>query len=143
MTWTIERLGRVASTNDEAAARARAGAPHGTVVVAEEQTRGRGTRGRAWWSPPGGRYLSAILRCDLPPAAMPPLTLAAGVGVCDAVRALGVAAGLKWPNDVVVARAGGLRKLAGVLVEAATRSDRVEHAIVGIGLNVGAAAVPA
>jgi len=143
MTFAIQRLGRVTSTNDEAAARARAGAPHGTVVVAEEQTRGRGTKGRSWCSPPGGLYLSAILRLDLPPAAMPPLTLAAGVGVCDAARALGVAAGLKWPNDVVVARADGPRKLAGILVEAATRGDRVEYAIVGVGLNLDDAGAPA
>ena len=131
MTWEVVRLGAVGSTNDEAAARARDGAPHGTCLVAEEQTKGRGTKGRTWWSPRGGLYLSVILRLELAPSAMPPLTLAAGVGVCDACRALGADAVLKWPNDVL---AGG-RKLAGILVEAASRGDRVEYAILGVGLN--------
>jgi len=67
---------------------------------------------------------------------MPPLTLAAGVGVCEAVRALGAYAGLKWPNDVVVERGDGVAKLAGILVEAATRGEHVESTVVGVGLNV-------
>jgi BirA family biotin operon repressor/biotin-[acetyl-CoA-carboxylase] ligase len=125
-----------ASTNDEAARLARAGAQHGTVVIAEQQTSGRGRDGRAWASPRGrGLYLSCVLRPPLPLADVPPMTLAIGVGVCDAVRAAGVIGALKWPNDILV----GSRKLAGVLVEAQSQGSRLEAVIVGIGINLCAA----
>ena len=125
-----------ASTNDEAARMARAGAQHGTVVIAETQTAGRGRDGRQWASPPGrGLYLSMVLRPPLPLADVPPMTLAIGVGVCDAVRAAGVAGSLKWPNDMLV----GTRKLAGVLVEVQSQGSRLEAVIVGIGINLTAA----
>lgn len=151
------------STNDEAARLARAGASHGTVVISERQTAGRGRDGRVWQSPPGGLYLSAVVRPPLQPAMVPPMTLAVGIGACDAVRACGVGGVLKWPNDILIdgdslprARASGpglglidviddapafpsleWRKLAGVLVEAQTQGSRVEAVIVGIGINVG------
>jgi BirA family biotin operon repressor/biotin-[acetyl-CoA-carboxylase] ligase len=129
----LVRLRSVTSTNDEAMARARAGARHGTVVVAEVQTKGRGRGGHLWWSPNGENlYLSAVLRLPLPPSAAPPLTLAAGVAVCDAAHDLGVEAKLKWPNDVLV----GGKKLAGILTETSSRGDRLESVVVGIGLNV-------
>jgi BirA family biotin operon repressor/biotin-[acetyl-CoA-carboxylase] ligase len=122
-----------ASTNDEAARMARAGAKHGTVVIAEQQTAGRGRDGRPWASPRGrGLYLSAVVRPPLPLADVPPMTLAIGVGLCDAVRAAGVPAALKWPNDMLV----GTRKLAGVLVEAQSQGSRLEAVIVGIGINL-------
>ena len=136
-------LDTCASTNDEALALARAGTVHGTVVTARTQTRGRGRAGRAWHSPPGTNvYLSLVLRPALPPAVVPAITLAAGVGVCDAVRAAGVArARLKWPNDVLA----GDRKLAGILTEMTTRGDRVDAVVVGIGVDVDTprAALPA
>lgn len=121
------------STNDEAARLARAGARHGTVVIAERQTAGRGRDGRVWQSPPGGLYLSAILRPPLPIVDVPPMTLAIGVAVCDAARTMGAPAVLKWPNDVLVHG----RKLAGVLVEAQSQGSRLESVVVGIGINVG------
>jgi BirA family biotin operon repressor/biotin-[acetyl-CoA-carboxylase] ligase len=122
------------STNDEAARLARAGASHGTIVIAQSQTSGRGREGRAWASPPGtGLYLSAIVRPPLPLTLVPPMTLAIGIGLCDAVRACGADAVLKWPNDVLVKR----RKLAGVLVEAQSQGSRLEAVIVGIGVNLG------
>jgi BirA family biotin operon repressor/biotin-[acetyl-CoA-carboxylase] ligase len=121
------------STNDEAARLARAGAPHGTVVIALAQRAGRGRAGRAWASPPGlGLYLSAVMRPPLPVALVPPITLAIGVGVCEAAREAGAPAHLKWPNDVLV----GPRKLAGVLVEAQSQGARLEAAIAGIGCNL-------
>lgn len=124
-----------ASTNDEAARMARAGAQHGTVVIAEQQSAGRGRDGRPWVSPPGcGLYLSAVLRPPLPLVDVPPMTLAIGVGLCDAVRAAGVGAALKWPNDLLV----GTRKLAGVLVEAQSQGTRLDAVIVGIGVNLSA-----
>ena len=125
-----------ASTNDEAARMARAGAKHGTVVIAEHQSAGRGRDGRPWASPRGrGLYVSCVLRPPLPLADVPPMTLAIGLGLCDAVRAAGVAGVLKWPNDMLV----GTRKLAGVLVEAQSQGSRLEAVIVGIGVNVSAA----
>jgi BirA family biotin operon repressor/biotin-[acetyl-CoA-carboxylase] ligase len=127
------------STNDEAAAWARAGAPEGAVVVADAQERGRGRLGRAWHSPPGDSlYFSVVLRPRLPLERVPPLTLAAGVAVCEAVARFDVAPSLKWPNDLL---ASG-RKLAGILTEAASQRDRVEHVIVGIGVNLNNAAFP-
>ncbi len=124
------------STNDEAARLARAGASHGTVVISESQTAGRGRDGHTWSSPPGGLYLSAIVRPPLALAAVPPMTLAIGIGVCDAVRACGVGGVLKWPNDILVEQELGARKIAGVLVESQSQGGKVDAVIVGIGINV-------
>lgn len=127
-------LAECSSTNDEAARLARAGARHGTVVIAESQHAGRGRDGRVWASPPGlGLYLSAVVRPPLPLALVPPMTLAIGVAVCEAARETGADARLKWPNDVLVDG----RKLAGVLVEAQSQGSRLEAVIVGIGVNLG------
>lgn len=136
-TWLgAERhhLATCSSTNDEALARARAGAPHGTVVIADEQTAGRGRAGRRWHSPPGANlYLSIVLRAARPAGELPSVTLAAGVGVCDAIRAASVTrARIKWPNDVLV----GDRKLAGVLTEMVTRGGHPDAVVVGIGVDV-------
>jgi BirA family biotin operon repressor/biotin-[acetyl-CoA-carboxylase] ligase len=120
------------STNDEAAKLARAGATHGTIVIAERQTAGRGREGRVWQSPPGNIYLSAVLRPALAPNDVPPLTLAIGIGACDAAREFGVHAQLKWPNDLYVAG----KKLAGVLVEAQSQGSKLESVIAGIGVNL-------
>ncbi|HET9990336.1 MAG TPA: biotin--[acetyl-CoA-carboxylase] ligase [Kofleriaceae bacterium] len=121
-----------ASTNDEAARYARAGASHGTLVIAERQEAGRGREGRSWASPSGGLYLSAVMRPPLPLADVPPITLAIGIAVCDAARAFGAAAALKWPNDVLV----GTKKLAGILVETQSQGGRLDSVIVGVGVNL-------
>ena len=137
MTWLgCQRidLEACASTNDEAARYARAGASHGTLVIAERQEAGRGREGRAWASPSGGLYFSAIMRPPLPLADVPPITLAIGIAVCDAARAFGAPAALKWPNDVLI----GDKKLAGVLVETQSQGGRLDSVIVGIGVNLGA-----
>jgi len=136
MTWLgCQRidLESCASTNDEAARYARAGASNGTIVIAERQEAGRGREGRAWASPSGGLYFSAIMRPPLPLADVPPITLAIGIAVCDAARAFGAAAALKWPNDVLI----GDKKLAGVLVETQSQGGRLDSVIVGIGVNLG------
>ncbi|MEW5761880.1 MAG: biotin--[acetyl-CoA-carboxylase] ligase [Bacillota bacterium] len=126
------RYRKVGSTNDLARRLAARGAPEGTVVLAEEQTRGRGRRGRAWHSPRGGLWFSVVLRPDLPPARAPEATFVAAVAAVDALRAYpGVAAGIKWPNDLV---AGG-RKLGGILTETAG-GERGPALVVGIGINV-------
>jgi len=140
-TWlggTRVELATCASTNDEAARLAAGGAPHGTIVVAAAQTAGRGRQGRVWASPPGaGLYLSCVLRPDLAARDVPPLTLAVGIGACDAARAFGAPCALKWPNDLVVPGPGGLAKLGGILTETATAGGKPGAVIVGLGVNLG------
>jgi BirA family transcriptional regulator, biotin operon repressor / biotin---[acetyl-CoA-carboxylase] ligase len=127
------------STNDEAARLARAGARHGTVVTARAQRAGRGRDGRSWASPRDtGLYLSAVVRPPLALVDVPPMTLAIGVGLCDAVRAMGAHAALKWPNDALVRG----RKLAGVLVEAHSQGNRLDAVIMGIGVNLRGSGLP-
>jgi BirA family transcriptional regulator, biotin operon repressor / biotin---[acetyl-CoA-carboxylase] ligase len=127
-------LRRTDSTNERARQLAIAGAPHGTLVTASEQTAGRGRQGRSWSAPPGSSVLMSLLLRS-PPTLLP---LIAAVAVCDVV---GEQAQIKWPNDVVVeaATAGGggsdsgLAKLAGILIEGRPQEG---WAVVGIGLNV-------
>ena len=137
----VRHYRQVRSTNDVAAALADQGAAHGTVVVADAQTAGRGRHGGRWFSPAGtGLYVSVLLRT----VSAPVLTLAVGVAVAEALRACGgLEATLEWPNDVVVAAGGRPRKVAGILVEATTARDWVERAIVGIGINIREAEWPA
>ncbi len=133
----------IGSTNDEAHRLADEGAPHGTVVIAEEQTAGRGRRGRSWVAPPGKSLcFSVVLRPDLPPQRAPELTLIAAVAVCEAAQEAGAPhAAIKWPNDVLC----GDKKLAGLLLELRTDGDRVGHVVLGVGVNVnvGPADLPA
>jgi BirA family transcriptional regulator, biotin operon repressor / biotin---[acetyl-CoA-carboxylase] ligase len=116
------------STNERARVLAAAGAPHGTVVTADEQTAGRGRQGREWVAAPGSSLLMSLVLHN-PSASLP---LAAAVAVCEA---LPVEAAIKWPNDIWVGRA----KVAGILVEARPQEG---WAVVGIGVNVhGAPAI--
>jgi BirA family biotin operon repressor/biotin-[acetyl-CoA-carboxylase] ligase len=131
----------VGSTNDEAAAWARAtpGAPAGAVVVADAQDKGRGRLGRRWHSPPGeSLYLSVVLRPPLPPHRVPPMTLAAGVAVAETLLAFDVTPSLKWPNDVQLDG----KKVAGILTEMSGDIDRVHHLVVGIGVNLNTRVFP-
>lgn len=134
----------IGSTNDFAATLAERGAPEGTTVIASAQSAGRGRLGRGWFSPPGaGLYVSVVCRDG---AAVPFLTLAGGVAVADGIRiATGLPVQIKWPNDVVVADghfANRRRKLAGILAEASSTGDGVQHVVVGVGVNVRSAAYP-
>lgn len=128
----LEGGGETGSTNADAAALARAGAVHGTAVLASRQTAGRGRLGRSWESPTGGVYVSAVLRPPLAPAALTGMPLAVATGVARALERFGVEAEVKWPNDV---RLGG-SKLAGVLLEISAEADRTLWLVVGVGLNV-------
>jgi BirA family transcriptional regulator, biotin operon repressor / biotin---[acetyl-CoA-carboxylase] ligase len=131
----IHAYGELPSTSDRAKELADEGASHGEVVIAEAQTAGRGRRGRAWSSPPGRNlYFSVVLRPELPPMRAAELTLVASLAVCDALRQAGVAAGIKWPNDLLVAG----RKIAGILTELAAEPDRVQWVVLGVGVNVNA-----
>ena len=141
-TTTIGQVGwthamKVDSTNRIAREAAAAGAPHGAVVVAEEQTAGRGRLGRAWVSPPGaGIYASLICRPQLPPETMPLLTLLTAVAACEAIKqTTGQVATIKWPNDLLLN--GG--KLAGILTEMTGDADSLSVVIIGIGINVNTA----
>lgn len=124
------------STNLYAKQIANAGAPDGTVVTANSQTAGRGRMNRSFQSPRDkGVYLTAVLRPNLPPERLLPVTALAGVAVCEAVEELcGIRPGLKWPNDPVL----GGRKLCGILTEMSLEAEtgRVQHLVLGIGVNV-------
>lgn len=118
------------STNDRARELALAGAPHGTLVTASEQSAGRGRHGRRWSAPPGSALLLSLLLRFEPGAAPELLPLAAPLAVCDVA---GAEARVKWPNDVVFARDDGLAKVAGILIEGRPQEG---WAVLGIGLNV-------
>jgi BirA family biotin operon repressor/biotin-[acetyl-CoA-carboxylase] ligase len=131
--WRLIALDSVGSTNDEASRLAEAGAAEGTVVWAREQTGGRGRRGRRWVSPVGNLYCSTVLRPDCAAARAAELGFVAALAVADIVSP-GREIRLKWPNDVLVD--GG--KVAGILPESAIAQDgKVEHVVMGIGVNVG------
>jgi BirA family biotin operon repressor/biotin-[acetyl-CoA-carboxylase] ligase len=132
--WTdLEFLQVTDSTNRVAMEMAEKGAKHGTIVVADAQTAGRGRMGRRWASPAGKNlYVSLLLRPSVPTVDAPRLALVAGVALADAVEAAGVPALLKWPNDLYC----GERKAAGILAEMASDQDGVRHVVIGVGLNV-------
>lgn len=136
--WTIERHDWVESTNTTAEALARAGAPEGTVVVAQGQKAGRGRWGRSWESPFGKNlYISTILRPHSPPEEVSVLTLVAGLAVAEMLdEDYGLIARLKWPNDIWLSG----KKVGGILTELHTENGRVDYVILGLGLNVNATA---
>lgn len=129
------------STNDDALLAARAGAAHGSVFLADEQTAGRGRRGHTWHAAAGENLLfSVLLRPELELAQTSALTLAIGLALRDAIAPLiSGKALIKWPNDLLV----GGKKLAGVLVESQLQGERVQAVIVGVGLNVASREFPA
>jgi BirA family biotin operon repressor/biotin-[acetyl-CoA-carboxylase] ligase len=125
---------RIGSTNAAAIDLAEHGAPEGTVVVAEEQTKGRGRLGRNWHSPPGmGIWSSVILRPSVAPAQTAGVSLIAAVAFAETVETeLGLDVRLKWPNDGLIDG----RKVCGILVELSAEVDRVNYAVCGVGINV-------
>ena len=131
---------RTESTNGVALGLDAQTGPHGTVVIAEEQTAGRGRLGRNWYSEKSsGIYASIILRPPLSPAAAPILTLLAGVAAHNAVRSVtGLAADIRWPNDVLVDG----KKVCGILTEMKAEVDRLHMVVVGIGINVNHRSMP-
>ncbi len=132
--FRLETLGAVASTNDEAMARARASDPGRLWIVGESQTGGRGRQGRPWVSPPGNLYASLLLIDPCEGAHAPELGFVAGVALVEAARATVGAVeglGLKWPNDLV--RDGA--KLSGMLLEATRLPNGTLATVVGIGVN--------
>ena len=134
---TVEVLAEATSTNAVAVERARAGAVEGLAVVAEHQTAGRGRLDRSWQAPPRSSLtFSLVLRPTVPASEWPWLPLLTGYTVAKSLRAAGYDAGVKWPNDVLIAGPDGdSRKVAGILVERVETPDG-PAAVVGIGLNV-------
>lgn len=120
---------------------AAAGAPDGTVFLAEEQTAGRGRGNHTWHSArSAGIYCSVIFRPSLPPADVLTLSLAAGLAVRTAVEEVGNAkADLRWPNDLLLNN----QKFCGILTEMTAEATRVRHVVVGIGINVNHTSFPA
>ena len=144
---TTQRLGhpvvylpRVGSTNDVAHERA-AGAAEGLLVVADEQTAGRGRLARAWWAPAGASLLmSLLLRPPLSARQAGQLPMCLGLGAVEGIaQVAGVHAALKWPNDIV----WGGRKLGGMLTELRLRDARLDYAVLGLGINVNLTFGPA
>jgi len=122
------------STNLTAKKMALEGAPAGTVVIAEEQTRGRGRLGRSFFSPSGGIYLSLVLRPPLKAAKSVLITTAASVAVCKAIEdATGISCRIKWVNDIYK----GDKKICGILTEAVTdfETGNIDYIVLGIGIN--------
>lgn len=124
----------IPSTNDEARRLARAGAPEGTLVITDYQTAGRGRLERRWEAPAGSSLLmSLIFRPHLAAHQVQRLTMICGLAAVDAIESqTGLQVGLKWPNDLVI----GGAKLGGILTEIELEGSRVDHAVVGLGLNV-------
>ena len=136
--WKTIRRESVASTMDEIDAMGEAGAASGTVVVADEQTSGRGRAGRTWQAPPGsGLFLSILFRSNVAARDLSSLPLVVGLAVAESIEtAAGIECRLKWPNDVLIDRG----KVAGVLVATKLSGDRVRFANIGIGVNCASAA---
>jgi BirA family biotin operon repressor/biotin-[acetyl-CoA-carboxylase] ligase len=137
----LEVVAATGSTNADLAARARAGEPEGLVLTTDDQQAGRGRLDRRWTAPPRTSVaVSVLLRPPVPASRWSWLSLLAGVAVTDAlVRAGGLEARLKWPNDVLVPVDGELRKVAGILAEVhqdQRAGEEARAAVLGIGLNV-------
>ena len=131
---------KIDSTNSVAMRLGESGEPHGTIVLAEEQTAGRGRAGREWTSEKSaGIYCSILLRPPIPPAHAPLLTLVAGLAARDAAAEdLDTLPDIRWPNDLLV----GGRKVCGILTEMHAEPDRIHYAVIGIGMNVNQSKMP-
>ena len=130
----------IGSTNDFAKERASEGAGEGTLVIAEEQTRGRGRQGRKWISPPGtGLWFSLVLRPGFSPSEAAGITPVAAVSVADSIEEVtGLPARIKWPNDILV----GGKKACGILTEMGSDPGGSDYVILGIGINVNTDSYP-
>jgi BirA family biotin operon repressor/biotin-[acetyl-CoA-carboxylase] ligase len=129
----IHYFKEVDSTNDVAKYLAEEGAEEGTIVVAEIQNRGKGRRGKTWISPPGGVWMSIILRPDIPPFNAPQLTLVTGVAVAETLKKeCDLDVGIKWPNDILI----GNKKVCGILTEVNASIEKVNYVVVGIGIDM-------
>ncbi len=129
----IQHFVEIDSTNNYAKKIANEGCAHGTVIVADRQTMGRGRIGRQWQSDTSeGIWVSLVLRPDLEPENIQIITLAASVAVVEAIKETqGIVCGIKWPNDIILDG----RKLGGILTELSAEPGHVNYVVVGIGIN--------
>lgn len=135
----IHHYYKIGSTNTTALEAAAAGAPEGSVFLAEQQTAGRGRGAHNWNSQrSAGIYCSVILRPLMPPSEALVFSLAAGLAVQAAIQSFRVPVDLKWPNDLLI----GGRKVCGILTEMAAEATRVRHIVIGIGINVNQITFP-
>jgi BirA family transcriptional regulator, biotin operon repressor / biotin---[acetyl-CoA-carboxylase] ligase len=137
----IHHFYKIGSTNTAAMTAAAAGAQEGSVLLAEQQTAGRGRTSNSWHSPrSSGIYCSVILRPALPPSDVLVLSLAAGLAVQATIRQMDskISPDLKWPNDVLIDG----KKVCGILTEMNAEATRVRFIVVGIGINVNQASFP-
>lgn len=133
MTFQIYTAESLGSTNDYLTELAQTGAPEGTVVIAKEQTAGKGRLGRRWASPPGGAWLSMLLRPSITVDQAGCIAILVAVSLAQAIRGRwAVPVRVKWPNDLYVRE----RKLGGILVELSSQAHSIEWLVVGIGVNV-------
>ncbi len=140
-SWRLQVHEVLPSTSDLCRDLANNGEPHGLAVLAHRQSEGRGSRGRAWSSPPGNLALSVLLRPNLPPREAAQMSLLAGVALAEATQSFAPNAplALKWPNDLLLAQA----KLAGILIETHGADGTLDWLIIGIGVNLAhAPAIP-
>ncbi|MEE0958819.1 MAG: biotin--[acetyl-CoA-carboxylase] ligase [Lachnospiraceae bacterium] len=130
----------IGSTNDECKKLAEEGAKHGTLVVAEKQTKGKGRRGRSWESPKGtGIWMTLLLRPDIEPYNSSGLTLVTAMAINKAVQEItGLDAKIKWPNDIVV----NGKKVTGILTEMSAQPEMINYIVIGIGINVNTEEFP-
>jgi BirA family transcriptional regulator, biotin operon repressor / biotin---[acetyl-CoA-carboxylase] ligase len=135
--WLIQRYDSVASTMDVASQLARFGARERTAVVSREQTAGRGRGGRPWQAAAGSAvFATLILRPPVAAHRLSTLPLVAGVAIAEVIeRISGCTVWLKWPNDVLL-DVDDAAKVAGILVTSSLRGDRVDHVLIGVGINV-------
>jgi BirA family biotin operon repressor/biotin-[acetyl-CoA-carboxylase] ligase len=122
------------STNTKAKELAEGGHPTGTLVVADQQTAGKGRRGRTWESPAGNSiFMTLLLKPDINPNNASMLTLVSAMAVCGSIRKVtGADALIKWPNDIVIDG----KKICGILTEMSAQFDYISHIVIGIGINV-------
>ena len=136
----IRYFSRIDSTNQYAKRIAEEGAPDGTLIIADEQTAGKGRSGRTWVTPPAEAIaFTLLLRPKLSPDRISMVTLVMGLAVTNAVNSLyGVSAGIKWPNDVVIKG----RKLCGILTEMSAEVRQVNYIVIGVGINANLTSFP-
>lgn len=127
----LRLFAQIESTNEVARSLAQKG-ENGTVVLAETQSKGRGRLSRYWASPPGGIWMSLILRPKIPIAFAYQINMAVSAALCRAIlTTLDLEAGIKWPNDIIV----GEKKVGGILMEVSSNGEWLDYAIVGLGIN--------
>ncbi|MFP3155798.1 biotin--[acetyl-CoA-carboxylase] ligase [Lachnospiraceae bacterium ZAX-1] len=130
----IHYYDEVDSTNNVAKRLAEEGKPHGTLVVAEIQSQGKGRRGRGWISPAGeGLWFTILLKPDINPSSAPMLTLVMAMAVIKAIQSItGIEPSIKWPNDIIIDG----KKVCGILTEMSAQIDYVNHIVLGTGINI-------